>query len=281
MSEPAAGVSTQGHNIRYLPLVYFLPQELISKCPTLCQLPRMFSEIARSESWLDLIESDAFLHEIMDASAALAFPHFGFPGWKEHYTGHFPVWRLSYAMPLWSKGIERETGWGLQMLFNLPRDSVIPFFNSDYVNAVFELVLKHTIIEQGWQPLLDLLREMPCEEDFEDWNTNVRKSFIRKWYHTRSKKVQSMSLEAILEEGEGGLWQVPDVTQNVEEVVAAQDYVERFFARLSERDRAILQLRMDGFTHVQIAERLGYANHSGVIKRMQKIQKAFETYQQE
>jgi len=38
---------------------------------------------------------------------------------------------------------------------------------------------------------------------------------------------------------------------------------------------------MDGFTHVQIAERLGYANHSGVIKRMQKIQKAFETYQQE
>lgn len=267
--------------LRYLPMVYFLPQELLSKCPTLSKLPRNLAALSALQSALALLQSDNYLEEIMDASAALAFPHFGFPGWKEHYTGHFPVWRLSYAMPLWAKGIERETGWGLQMLFNLPRDSVIPFFNSDYVNAVFELVVKRTIIEQGWQPVLEVIREMPCEEDFEDWNTNVRKSFIRRWYHTRSKKVQSVSLEAILEDGEGGLWQAPDVTQNVDEALAAQDYVERFFAKLSERDRAILQLRMDGFTHVQIAERLGYANHSGVIKRMQKIQKAFETYQQE
>lgn len=185
------------------------------------------------------------------------------------------------ALPLWAKGIERETGWGLQMLFNFSKDTAIPFFNSNYVHAVFELVVKRTIIEQGWQPLLDLLREIPCEEDFEPWHTNVRKGFLRKWYHTRSKKVQTISLEACLEEGYGGLSFLPDAGQDVEEKVISQDYVERFLATLSAKDAEILQLRMDGFTHDMIANELGYANHSGVIKRMQKIQKAFETYQQE
>lgn len=26
-------------------------------------------------------------------------PHFGFGGWKEHYTGYCPVWQLSYVLP--------------------------------------------------------------------------------------------------------------------------------------------------------------------------------------
>ena len=35
---------------------------------------------------------------------------------------------------------------------------------------------------------------MPCDEDFEKWDTNVRKDFLRKWYHTRSKRVQTCLL---------------------------------------------------------------------------------------
>ena len=40
---------------------------------------------------------------------------------------------------------------------------------------------------------------MPCDEDFEKWDTNARKDFLRRWYHTRSKKVQTVSLEGMLE----------------------------------------------------------------------------------
>jgi len=281
MSEPTTDEQQQNHNIRYLPLVYFLPQELITKCPTLNQLPRNLSALSASETMLDLIETDTFLHEIMDATAALAFPHFGFGGWKEHYTGDFPGWRLSYAMPLWLKGIERAIGWGWEALLHFPPGEEIPFFSSEYIATIYERVVKRTIVEQGWQPLLDIVREMPCHEDFEEWNTRVRIDFLRKWYHTRAKNVRVFSLESALEDGEGKLYYIPDETQNVEETVIAQDYSERFFARLSERDQAILQLRLDGFTHVQIAERLGYANHSGVIKRMQAIRKKFEQYQNE
>lgn len=267
-------------HLHYLPMVYFLPQELLSKCPTLSKLPRNLAALSTSQSALSLIQSDNYLEEIMDASAALAFPYFGFPGWKEHYTGHFPVWKLSYALPLWAKGIEQEIGWGLSMLFSFPKDIEIPFFESEFVHSVFELVVKRTIVEQSWQPLLDLLRKMPCDEDFEPWHTNVRKGFLRKWYHTRSKKVQTVSLEACLEEGYGGLFFLPDAGQDMEEKVISQDYVERFLDTLSVKDAEILQLRMDGFTHDMIANELGYANHSGVIKRMQHIKKAFQSYQQ-
>ena len=44
--------------------------------------------------------------------------------------------------------------------------------------------------------MLEAVREMPCDEDFDPWDTNARKDFLRKWYHTRSKKVQTVSLGA-------------------------------------------------------------------------------------
>ena len=82
-------------NIRYLPLVYLLPPDLIARCPTLCALPRCLSEIAASDDMMDMITGDAFLKEIMDAVASLAFPHFGFGGGRALHR-LFPVWRLSY-----------------------------------------------------------------------------------------------------------------------------------------------------------------------------------------
>ena len=140
------------------------------------------------------IDSDAFLsflREILDAVAALVFPHFGFGGWKEHYTGYCPVWQLSYALRLWAKLVEQESGWGLQLLFSMKPGTQIGFPDEQQVQELFARVVKRGIEEQGWQPLLDAVRELPCDEDFEKWDTNVRKDFLRKWYHTRSKKVHS------------------------------------------------------------------------------------------
>lgn len=120
---------------------------------------------------------------------------------------------------------------------------------------------------------------MPCDEDFEPWDTNVRKDFLRKWYHTRSKKVQTVSLEALMEDEEdGSIFYIPDATQNVEAYVIAKDFVERFLATLSEKDRQIVELRQDGYSYVEIADKLGYKNHSGVIKRIEAIKKKFKEY---
>lgn len=269
-------------NIRYLPLVYLLPEELWVRCPTLMKIPRNPHQVLRSEELLDLIASDAFLDEIMDAVSSLAFPHFGFPGWKEHYTGDFPVWRLSYSMPLWSKGIERETGWNLQQMILLPKDAQILFLPKEQINDLFEKVVKKVIEEQGWQPMLDVFHEMPCDTDFERQKTRARLDFMRKWYHTRSKRVQSVSLERLrstnLDEDDDRPFDYPDPRLDLEKYVCTKIDAERFLATLTETDRRIVQMREEGYTYMEIAVELGFANHSSVIKRMKGIKKEYRQY---
>ncbi len=267
-------------NLRYLPLVYLIPAELMSRCPTLMKIPRNPYQVLQSNDWLDFIDSDPFLDEIMDAVAALVFPYFGFCGWKEHYTGDFPVWRLSYSMPLWAKGVEQEIGWNLQRLFQLPRNAEIVFLPDEQINALFEKVVKKVIEEQGWQPMLNVLHELPCEEDFEYQRTSVRTDFIRKWYHTRSKKVQFVSLERFREKNwdsdDDRLFYVPDPRLHLEEFVCAKIDAERFLASLPEKERRIVQMREEGYTYTEIAVELGFANHSSVIKRMKGIKKKYQ-----
>lgn len=269
-------------NLRYLPLVYLIPVELMSRCPTLMKIPRNPYQVLQSNDWLDFIDSDPFLDEIMDAVAALVFPYFGFRGWKEHYTGYFPVWRLSYSMPLWAKAVEQEIGWGLQRLFQLPRNAEIVFLPDEQIKALFEKVVKKVIEEQGWQPMLDVLHELPCEEDFEYQRTSVRTDFIRKWYHTRSKKVQSVSLERFREKNRDSdddrLFYVPDPRLHLEEFVCAKIDAERFLASLPEKERRIVQMREEGYTYTEIAVELGFVNHSSVIKRMKGIKKKYQNY---
>jgi len=261
--------------------MYFLPEDLIVKCPTLNSLPRKVREVVYDENMLAILESNQFLNEIMDAAAALAFPHFGFGGWKEHYTGYCPVWQLSYALPLWAKLLEQEIGWNLQRLFHIPNAKTIPFFEPDYIKETMKIVVKRAIDENNWQPIFDVVRQMPCDEDFENWNTNVRKDFLRKWYHTRSKKVQMVSLDACIEDEQNGIHEIEDKSGNVEEHVVAEDFCQRFKARLSEKDMKILELRVEGFTYEEIAKKLGYQNHSGVIKRIRSIANEFIKYEAE
>lgn len=58
--------------------------------------------------------------------------------------------------------------------------------------------------------MLEVIREMPCDEDFMKWDTNVRRDFLRKWYHTRSKRVRTVSLEECMEDEESGIHYLPD-----------------------------------------------------------------------
>ena len=267
-------------NLRYMPLVYILPEELITKYPTLRILPRKIREVMYDENTRAIVESDQFLNEIADAIAALTFPHFGFGGWKEHYTGYSPVWQLSYVLPIWAKILTAEIGWDLQLLFLIPSITTIPFFESDYIENLMRRMLKRAIAEENWQPILDVIREMPCDEDFENWNTNVRKDFLRKWYHTRSKNIQMISLDACLENQEHGIYEIEDKSANFENNAISEDFCQRFKARLSEKDMKILELRIEGFTYEEIADKLGYQNHSGVIKRIRVIEKEFIKYEE-
>ena len=142
--------------------------------------------------------------------------------------------------------------------------------------------MRCTIEEQGWGPMLDVVREMPCAEDFEPWDTNVRKDFLRKWYHTRSKKVKTVSLEACMEDEDSGIHAIADpAAEDFTEQVAGEDFCQRFKATLARKDMAILELRVEGYGYQEIADKLGYKTHSAVVKRMEAIKRRFIQYEEE
>lgn len=266
--------------LNFLPLVFVLPEDLISRFPTLRKIPRCMSEISASQDIINLLKEQSFLDEILDGIAMLVFPHFGFNGWKEDYSENFTPWKMAYALPIWSELIERETGWGLNAMFKMKPRSRIPFWNSEFVRKLFERIVKQVLITQNWQAFFDVYRELPCEEDFEPKNSHVRIDFLRKWYHTRSTRVQMISLESLTEDLENNTIEIiPDLSENVEEKVLTKDFADRFMTSLSSKDRNILQLRCDGLTYEAIAKQLGYKNHTGVLKRMEIIKTKFLEYE--
>jgi DNA-directed RNA polymerase specialized sigma24 family protein len=84
-----------------------------------------------------------------------------------------------------------------------------------------------------------------------------------------------------MEDDEHGIFDIEDKSANFEENIISEDFCQRFKVRLSEKDMKILELRVEGFTYEEIAEKFGYKNHSGVIKRMQAITKEFIKYEEE
>ena len=168
----------------------------------------------------------------------------------------------------------------LQRLFYHPRNLPFAYPPAEEVSGLFEKIVKRVIQEQNWQPVLDVVKEMPCEEDFEPIRSKVRTDFLRKWYHTRSKNVQTVSLEQTFDDGRPLFW-VPDAATHVEEHTISKVFLEGFLKTLSERDLRLLNLRQLGYTWKEIAAELGYASHSGVLKRVDSIMKRFDEYGRE
>ena len=54
--------------------------------------------------------------------------------------------------------------------------------------------------------------------------------------------------------------------------------MEAFLQRLPERDRQIFELKMQGLTDQAIAEKVGFRNHSAVVKRRKQIARQFLEY---
>lgn len=121
----------------------------------------------------------------------------------------------------------------------------ISFPDADQVSVLSARVVNRAITEQGRQPILDIVQEMPCDEDFEKWGTNACKDFLLRWYHTRSKKVQTVSLEGMLEnnDDDSPIFHIPTPNQNVEEYVISKAFLEWFLETLTQKDRQIVELR--------------------------------------
>lgn len=103
---------------------------------------------------------------------------------------------------------------------------------------------------------------------------NIQKrDFMRTWDHSRT--AEHISLEDMLEHdasinGEQ-LYDIADPRGEFESTVLTEQSMEQFKGKLTEQDKSILQLRYEGHSLKEIAERVGFKSPSAVSKRIEKL----------
>lgn len=100
---------------------------------------------------------------------------------------------------------------------------------------------------------------------------------MRKWHHNRSGK--PISLDEMMESEDGDIFNVADPRSEFENSVISKMQIATFAeSTITEKDREILKLRMDGYTEQEIADKVGYKTASAVHKRIAKISTAYENF---
>jgi hypothetical protein len=116
--------------------------------------------------------------------------------------------------------------------------------------------------------ILDAVRSHRVADDFSPQWSYAREDFERKLHRKRDKvSVRFVELTDTIP------------VQGPESEVVGSLVTNDFLAALDTRNRQIVVLLNSGMTsRTEIAERLGYANHSAVSKRLAQIRRAAESY---
>jgi len=280
------GTITPYRNAEFIPAYLFIPEEIIQKCPQeINRLPRQVGDFFRDWSVIEIIESDPFLELIIDAYAYMVWPYMGVGGSMERFSGYEPAWIFAHSPAYWVQGLmDAGVMPTAEELGSLSPETYVGFVSLEAASALFSFIVPLTMEKHDMPEIIEVAQEFRCFEAFDTRHSNQKTDFYRRWYHTRPIHAE-LSLEQLLhpdsEEDEDGKKRerdLPDPRVDVDEEVAAAVDTDRFLAGLSEKDRAILNLRLSGHTLEEIAAELGYKNHSGVLKRIRKIGKAYEKY---
>ena len=166
---------------------------------------------------------------------------------------------------------------GFQNLYNIPQGMEVPWLTYQQFSNLVGNVTDMVIAEQNWQPMIDAIWENRTVEDYETTSSTVKTDFMRKWHHNRSGK--PISLDEMMENEDGDIFEVADPRGEFEQKVISEMQIAAFAEqRITEKDREILKLRMDGLTEQEIADKVGYKTASAVHKRIAKIAGAYEDY---
>ena len=272
----------QDSHLSWLTLFYALPRELVEKRPAYLELPRRMDEIANSERFTAMILDDTFLELVWDSYAwaiwqALKVPdgkggYREIPGGWQNYSGDFPLWRLCYdILRYFRMTFEYEMDWSFQKLFCAPPGVDVPWLSwQHFSNLVFNLT-DRIVAQRNLQPVIDAVWAQRQPEDYSGSGIR-RQEFMRAWNHSRNHP--HLSAEQMEEDG----FEIEAPQLSVEESVIGQRQVEQFMATLTEKDKQVLQMRMQGRTMQEIADAVGYSTASAVHKRIARIAEQFEAF---
>lgn len=266
-------------NLSWLTLFYALPRELVEKRPEYLSLPRNINTLLASESAQKLVEDDQFVELVWDCYAWSVWQFFKIPlqngtyrdipgDWK-NYSGDFPLWRMSYMIQHYIRDkYEHEMEWSFQRLFMMPEGTEVPWLSYQHFGNLIGNITDLIVTEQNWQPMID---EIWKNRQLEDYNGKsvFKNDFMKSWDHTRAVKkklsiddLENMSAEELDSHG---------LSDNSSDVAMRKVSIDQFKDNLSERDRQILEYRMQGRTLEEIAQLVGYQNAGAVSKRLDRI----------
>ena len=280
----------QDSNLAWLTLFYALPQELVGKRPAYLELPRNINQLLADEKHMRLLKDDAFLELVWDCWAWAVWQFFkvphkdgtyhDIPGDWQNYSGDFPLWRLSYDILRYiRKKFETEMDWSFQQLFLMDKDDEVPWLDYKHFSNLVGNITDLIVEEQNWQPFIDEVWRNRNPDDYSGSSVHKR-DFNRSWYHDRNHR--HLSIEGIAESGamiDGEmLFDIPNPEAEFETKVLQKIGIEQFEGRLTEQDKQILRMRMDGSSLKDIAAAVGFKTPSAVSKHIEKSAGAYEDY---
>ena len=283
MIKRKSGEVTPLKNGEYLPAYYFIPKKVLEKCgKELNSIPRYPHLAIRDWNSIILIESDLFLNLIIDAYAFMVWPYMGLGAKREIYSGYEPSWILAHSPAYWVEALTEAKILPTVGTFlkDISPEEYFGFVPIEEISETLQWLVPLTMEAHNMNAAIEMAKEFRCFEDFDFRHSRQKTDFFRRWYHTRTAHPQ-VSLESwqeyYKESHDGQEWDVPDNT-TVELNSIAEVQVEKFMATLTDKDRQILILRMEGQRLEEIADELGYKNHSGVLKRIRKIGQLYEKF---
>ena len=279
------GTVSELRNAQFIPAFYLIPMSILEKCGVvLNSIPRTFVELMCDWDALKIVESDQFRLCIVDCYAYMVWP-FLYPEIKymEMFSGDDPIWRLAHCAPIWINELEKsEILPTFRQMHEYRHLYTTPLYASEEdVEIYMNFIVPNAVRRHNLGPIIEVVKDMRCFEDYNYQKSNQKKDFYRKWYHTRTQKAE-FSLEGFKERYrryyDGAEWDVPDPISSFEEEIEEKVDVDRFLSTIEDKDKQILQMRAEGYTNQEIADRLGYKTHSAIVKRIKKLGRMYQDF---
>ena len=274
-------------NSELIPAYYWLPGFMLMHYEKDKHwLTRKPSALFQRPEHLELIESNLFREAVCEGMAQLAWIAMDMSGWIKYYSPDAPQRIMAYDTESWLFWLQQLR------IMKTNRDLFSPpecdTYQEDlwvyFADMMMEEIMSTVFGDVDPWKVLEACKEMPCEEDFnlEVKNHNRRlRNFWRKWYHWRTKH-PDFYYGVIVQNTNYPRYYSKIMTlaaeDDTEEEVVADLHGKAFYDTLSPTDQKIIYLRGRGYTLEQIANQVGYATHSAIHKRIQRIGRAYELW---
>ena len=264
----------------YLPLFYLIPDEIATKRGFL-DFPRDPYVVATDNHWQKIYYSKQFQVMLLDTWGWMMWQHLGIRGGIDNYSKSDPFVLMALNLPMWAWLLAH---WGIttDFLAEVPPGAEIPFYSMDEAATNCDQFAKgfwnHPYLKM--REVWEVVNTHRDHRDFSHVASHVKMDFHRKYYHTRASTKVEPIISDYGEDGEEETIYAPYMPNEFAEV-EFRIWFEGFLERLNEKDRQIIKLLEEGYNQEEIADMLGYANHSGVSKRVRHIRKEYDKYKRE